>query len=89
MSDFWDVGQFKKTQSGKNRFVKLGYAKKKDDGGFFVNLDALPLPDEQGRVSLSISPPRERSGVESEFRNVVGNEVRRMQKEVMDDDIPW
>jgi len=80
MSDFWDVGQFKKTASGKNRFVKLGYAKQKDDGGFFVNLDALPLPDEQGRVSIAISPPRQRDDYQQAKPQPQGG---------MDDEIPF
>jgi hypothetical protein len=82
VSDFWDVGQFKKTQSGKNRFVKLGYAKQKDDGGFFVNLDALPLPDEQGRVSIAISPQRQRDDSQQGYSNA-------SQGGDMEDQIPF
>lgn len=60
MNDFWDVGQFKETRSGKKFFVKLGSAKPKDDGGFFINLDALPLQNSAGECSIVIQPPRER-----------------------------
>ena len=63
MNEFWDVGYFKETKNGKQFFVRLGSARKKDDGGFWVNLDALPLQDSAGRCSLVIAPPREkRSG---------------------------
>lgn len=65
-SDFWDVGQWKETATGKKFFVKLGSAKQKKDGGFYVELDALPLQraDDKGvvRCSLVINAPRERDG---------------------------
>lgn len=80
MSDFWDVGQFKKTASGKSRFVKLGYAKPTEEGGFFVNFDALPLPDEQGRVSVKVSKPRQRDEGYSQPSRSQGG---------LDDEIPW
>ena len=55
-SDYWDVGQWKETASGKNFFVRLGSAKQRDDGGFYVDLDALPIqrPDQKGNLRLSI-----------------------------------
>jgi hypothetical protein len=62
--DYWEVGQWKKTPNDKNFFVKLGTAKQKDDGGFYVDLDALPLsrPDNNGnlRCSIVIQPQREK-----------------------------
>jgi len=61
MSDYYDVGQFKKGASDKQRFVKLGSAKKRDkDDGFNFWLDALPTPDENGRIQVSILPQRDR-----------------------------
>jgi hypothetical protein len=61
MSEYWDVKQFKKTKNGKNYAVKLGSAKKKDDGGFYIDFDALPLPDAEGRCSVTIMPQQERA----------------------------
>lgn len=81
--DFWEVGQWKETQTGKNFFVRLGTAKQKDDGGFYIDLDALPLqrPDKNGNVrcSLVIQPPRDK-----EYRGG-GNQDRKAPAE----DVPF
>ncbi len=45
MSEYFDCKIFKKTQSGKTFAIKIGSAKKRDDGGFNVYLDALPTGD--------------------------------------------
>lgn len=81
MIDFWEVGQFKEKRGGGKRFVRLGYAKPKDDGGFYVNLDALPIPDEQGRVSIAVNRPRDRNDGPSERPQPQGGS--------MDDEIPF
>jgi hypothetical protein len=49
----------RKRKDGKTYWHKLGAAWPRDDGGFKVDLDALPLPDAEGKVTLLISPPRE------------------------------
>jgi len=58
MSEYWDIVQFKKGRSGKVSATKLGYAKKRDDGGFYLNFDALPICGEE--VSVSVCPQREK-----------------------------
>lgn len=63
MADFWDCGQFKETNSGKTRFIKLGYATEKKGGGFYVHLDCQPLPEidsRSGKVvcQFVITPPK-------------------------------
>lgn len=60
MSEYWDALQWKKTQAGKTFAVRIGSAKKNDDGGFEVYLDALPMPSEKG-CSISIKPRREKA----------------------------
>jgi|DEB19_MinimDraft_3_1074340.scaffolds.fasta_scaffold04394_5 hypothetical protein len=59
MSDYFDVGQFKKTKSDRVIFIRLGSAKKREDGGFNVYLDAIPASTD-GQYSFSIVPPREK-----------------------------
>lgn len=61
MSEYLDVISWKKTASGKNFAVKLGSAKKLDNGNIAVYLDALPLPGPEG-CQLTIAPQRERAG---------------------------
>jgi hypothetical protein len=62
MADFMELGQFKQGQNGKWRFIRLGYAKPNPKGGWYLNFDALPLPDENGRVSVAMKEPQERDG---------------------------
>ena len=61
--DYWDVVSFKKTKSGKTFAVKLGTAKKKDDGGFALYLDAMPAAVD-GQFNINVVPPRERRPVD-------------------------
>lgn len=59
-SEWWEVGTWKETKSGKNFFIKLGGAKAAEDGGFTCYLDALPLPGPKGGCMLVIKPQRPR-----------------------------
>jgi hypothetical protein len=83
MSDFWDLGQFKEKRGGGKRFVRLGYAKQKDDGGFWLTFDALPVPDKDGNVSVAVNKPRERSDSPSDYSNQGGGMGG------MDDEVPF
>ena len=61
MADFLDVRQWHTSANGKNFAVTLGYAKAKAKGdGYYINLNALPIADKEGRVSFEIAPRRER-----------------------------
>ena len=59
---YWEVVQWRESKNGKNWAVKLGSAKQKDDGGFYVDLNAYPVPtlDDRGqlRCSFVIQPPK-------------------------------
>ena len=61
MADYMDAISWKKTATGKNFAVKLGSAKKLDNGNIVVYLDALPIPGENGSVQITIAPQRPRS----------------------------
>lgn len=56
MSEYWDIVGFKKTRSEKVIGIKLGSAKKRDDGGFYLNFDALPY----GEMSVAVCPQRDK-----------------------------
>lgn len=56
MSDIFEIVQFKKSKKDKVYAVKLGWATKREDGGFWLNLDAAPL----GEGSCAVVPQRER-----------------------------
>lgn len=55
-NEYWDIVGFKKARSDKVIGIKLGSAKKRDDGGFYLNFDALPY----GEMSVSVCPPRDK-----------------------------
>lgn len=56
----YDLISPRKSKDGKTRWLKVGAAFPKDNGSFSLVLDALPLPDEDGRVSLLMSEPKPR-----------------------------
>ena len=56
MSERLDVLSPRKDKTGKTRWLKIGAAFPKEGGKFSVLLDALPLPDETGKVMLLMSP---------------------------------
>lgn len=57
MSDIFEIVQFKKSKKDKVYAVKLGWATKRDDGGFWLNLDAAPL----GEGSCAVVPQKDRA----------------------------
>jgi hypothetical protein len=92
MSDLMDLGQFKQNQNGKWRFIKLGYAKPNPKGGWYLNFDALPLPDEQGRVSVAMKEPQERTdgqGGASSAPSDYARQTRDAGAPDLDDAVPF
>jgi hypothetical protein len=55
-SEYWEIVGFKKTRNDKVIGIRLGTAKQREDGGFYLNFDALPYGD----MSVSVCPPREK-----------------------------
>lgn len=61
MDEWWEIGQWKESKSGKKWFFKLGSAKPDEKtGGFVIFLDGLPIQDSAGRCMLNVQPQRER-----------------------------
>jgi hypothetical protein len=83
MSDYFDVISFKKTKADKPYAVKLGSAKKRDDGGFSLYLDAIPAP-ENGQFIMAITPRRESA---QQPRGVA--QATREPARQLDDEIPF
>jgi len=59
VTEYLDAISWKKTQGGKNFAVRIGSAKKLDNGNIAVYLDALPIPGPDG-CQITICPKRER-----------------------------
>jgi hypothetical protein len=56
-----DVKSWRKSRNGKAYAVRIGSTWTNDKGVTYLEFDALPLPDEQGRVSCFLEEPRERA----------------------------
>lgn len=59
MSEFLDALTWKKTKQGKTLAIRIGSAKKLDNGNINVYLDALPMPGPDG-CQITIAPRREK-----------------------------
>jgi hypothetical protein len=56
----YDVLTPRPKKDGTTFWMRIGIGFARDDGGVMVTLDALPLPDKEGRVAMLISVQRER-----------------------------
>lgn len=60
MADRYDLISPRESKDGKTFWNKVGAAFKREKGGYSIVLDAYPLPDKEGRVSLLMVPPKEK-----------------------------
>jgi hypothetical protein len=67
MSTRYEIKSWRKSANDKAYTVRLGSAWTDQKGVLRLAFDALPLPDEQGRVACFLEEPRERTeaGVQS------------------------
>jgi hypothetical protein len=56
-----DIKSWRKSRNGKAYAIRIGSTWTNDKGVTYLEFDALPLPDEQGRVSCFLEEPRERT----------------------------
>jgi hypothetical protein len=61
MSTRYEIKAWRKSANDKAYTVRLGSAWTDQKGVLRLAFDALPLPDEQGRVSCFLEVPRERA----------------------------
>lgn len=66
-------------KGGGTHWQKIGAAFPRDKGGYSLILDALPLPDNEGRVTLLMVEPTPRDG----------QQPSGQQQNTPDDEIPW
>lgn len=69
MADYLDVISWKKTKADKNFAVRIGSAKKLDNGNIAVYLDALPIPGPDG-CQITICPRREKMAAPTNSREM-------------------
>lgn len=68
----------------KTFWTRVGAAFPRDNGGFSLSFDALPLPDENGEVRVLMVEPRQ-DGQRQERQQSSGGG----QGSTYDDEIPW
>jgi hypothetical protein len=56
----YDLISPRERKDGKTFWVKVGSAFERDQGGFSLVFDALPLPDKEGNVRLLMTEPKPR-----------------------------
>ena len=61
MADRMDVKSWRKSRNGKAYTIRIGSSWVDNKGATRIELDALPIPDAEGRVSMFLEEPRERS----------------------------
>lgn len=59
--EYLDALTWKKTKAGKTLAIRIGSAKKLDNGNINVYLDALPMPGPDG-CQITIAPRRDKAG---------------------------
>lgn len=64
MSEYFDIVAFRKTKNDKTYARQIGSAKKRDDGGFNLYFDALPV---DGQCSIVPQRKREVGGKDAPF----------------------
>ncbi|WP_299949104.1 hypothetical protein [uncultured Ruegeria sp.] len=74
-------------KDGKTYWQKVGAAFPRQNGGFSLVLDALPLPDNEGRVSLLMTEPKPRDGQQGGQSG--GGYSEPASSGVDDDEIPF
>ena len=63
MADRYDLISFRETATGKTFAVRVGQMVAKQSGdGFTLYFDALPIPNKDGKVTLTAAVPRDRDG---------------------------
>jgi len=72
LSTRMDVKSWRKSRNGKAYAIRIGSTWTNDKGVTYLEFDALPLPDEQGRVSCFLEEPRERTLASFSANNEAG-----------------
>lgn len=83
MSTRMDIKSWRKSRNGKAYAIRIGSTWTNDKGVTYLEFDALPLPDEQGRVSCFLEEPRER------VVELAASPKAARTPQAMDDQIPF
>ena len=82
MAKQWSVSTPRQTSSGRTSWIRVGtgWSAKGENPGVNILLDALPLPDKDGRVSLIVREDRPRDQRQQPRREEPRREEPRRQE---------
>lgn len=69
----FDILSPRPRKDGKTYWLKVGAAFEAKNGGYNIVLDALPIPDHEGRVSLLMKEPTPREDRQQYDQSPQGN----------------
>lgn len=84
MSKRYDIKSPRERKDGKTFWLKVGTMFEGDKGDFTIYLDALPLPDKDGRVTLKGWEPQQKQEGRQQ-----AEQQGASQDYSLDDDIPF
>jgi hypothetical protein len=84
MSERYDLLSPREGKDGKTFWNKVGAAFKREKGGYSIVLDAYPLPDKEGRVSMLMVPPKDKGLTDDQFKKVRQAAGENVQDEISD-----
>lgn len=80
----------RKGNDGKTRFTKIGVAfQNKTADGYSLILDALPLPDHEGKCRVILITPKEKGDFNQSSHNQSKANGYQPQAEDLDSEIPF
>lgn len=83
----FDLLSPRKGRDDKTHWHKVGTAFPRDKGGFQLIFDSLPLPDNEGRVSLMMWEAKPRDGYQDQRQEP--RQQAQNRPSVSDDEIPF
>ena len=85
----YDLLSPRKGRDDKTRWHKVGAAFPRDKGGFQLVFDSLPLPDDEGRVTLMMWEAKDDSQRQQSGGSANTRPQSQGRHDHMDDEIPF
>jgi hypothetical protein len=85
----YEIKSPRERKDGKTYWQPLGSLFVRDDGSVGGELDALPIPDKDGRVRFSCFEPRERDAAPPAPQQQQSRQQSQPSSADLDDDVPF
>ena len=71
----YDIVTPRARKDGKTFWLKIRSGFSRENGGYSIVLDALPIPDKDGKVTMLMSEPREKRQESAPAGNTFDDEI--------------